>query len=71
MLQVKDYQTVGILLCAGDADAVAATTRSNIGGVGTDRDNAVLGADQTRGLGGVLIDKIHVAVGRVIFLVGE
>lgn len=66
--QVQDHQALGVGVLAGQTDAVATVTASDIAVVYTDVDGATVGTDQTVGRGGGVIDIVHVAVGGVGFL---
>ena len=57
-----------VLFGACKANAVAATSRGNVGGVRADGDHAVLDAGQTVLACGVAIDVIYVSVGWIVFL---
>ena len=67
MLEVKDDEAVGVLLGAGDTNAVAATARCYVGGVGLDSHNAIVHIDQSIALGRALIHIVDIAMRRIIF----
>ncbi len=70
MLEVKDHETVCILVSARDTDTVAATARGDIGGVGADGHDAVVDADQVCVLRVGFVEIVDVAVGWVVLLIG-
>ena len=68
VLEVKGYQTMGVLLFACDADGVSATARGYIRVVGSNGYDAIVDANEARVLGRALVYVVHVAMGGVIFL---
>ena len=68
MLEIEHDKSVSVLFGAGEADAVSATTRCNVGGVGADGHDAILDTGQTILACSVPVHVIHVAVGRIILL---
>ncbi|KAL9101083.1 MAG: hypothetical protein Q9163_003631, partial [Psora crenata] len=68
VLQIEDDETVGVLVGAGDADAVTASASTDFGGIGLDGDDTTEGADQACALSGALVNVIDIAVSWVIFL---
>ena len=68
VFEIEDYEAVGILVSACHANAVSTAAGSDIGGVGSDGDLAIRGANKAIGLSGILVYVIDVAMGRIVFL---
>ena len=64
MRQVQDHERIRLQIPARDADAVAATARGDVRGVGADGDDA----GEVCGLRVGCVEVVDVVVGRVIFL---
>ena len=68
VLQIKDHQSMGVLLPARETHSVSSTAGSNVRGVCSDSNDAIRDAGQIVTLSGASINEVDVSTSRIVLL---